>query len=285
MSDLKLIGEHAAKILPTLGSTDFPLQLVSMLRDWVEIDEACLIIYPGVSAPYIAHRENQNPIDGPTLDNFVQGPFLLDPYYVGAAKKQKFGFFHLSELAPHGFNTSEYYRTYYRYSGIFDECGYLIQLGEGGFANLSLARTNGQQPFDNTCLDKLLQLEPLINAFFRQHWQAQPAHHIASPSNFHAQLEAALLGFGESVLTPREQQVINAILHGQISKAIAADLDISIETVKLHRKNAYRKLSIRNQSELIDIFIQALKSCTEEYKCGDPLQSLNPTPNTIQTRN
>lgn len=73
------------------------------------------------------------------------------------------------------------------------------------------------------------------------------------------------------MLTPRERQIINAILHGHTSKAIAHELSISVETVRLHRKNAYRKLSIGNQSELFNAFIQALGRCTTEYHGGDPL--------------
>jgi DNA-binding NarL/FixJ family response regulator len=67
------------------------------------------------------------------------------------------------------------------------------------------------------------------------------------------------MSFGHPLLTPREQQIINAILHGHTSKALASELGISVETVKLHRKNAYRKLAVRNQTELFHTFIQTLK--------------------------
>ena len=68
-----------------------------------------------------------------------------------------------------------------------------------------------------------------------------------------------MTSFGGGCLTPRASEVVNAILHGNASKAIAALLGISVETVKLHRKNAYRKLGVRNQSELFYRFIQTLQ--------------------------
>ena len=71
-------------------------------------------------------------------------------------------------------------------------------------------------------------------------------------------MENRLQSFGRDQLTPRESEIISAILHGHTTKTIALDLTISIETVKLHRKNAYRKLCVRNQSELFYSFLQTL---------------------------
>lgn len=61
------------------------------------------------------------------------------------------------------------------------------------------------------------------------------------------------------------------ILHGYATRIIAEQLQISIETVKLHRKNAYAKLDINMQSELFYLFIDSLMS-SEGYSDGDPLQ-------------
>ncbi len=272
MSNLALIGGHVAQILPTAGTDDFAARVVAMLRDQVEIDEACMIVYPRDASPRIAHRETQRPGDEPNLDTFIRGPFLLDPYYVAAAREGRFGFFPLSHLAPKGFKTSEYYRIYYRFSGIFDECGYLTPVGNGGFANLSLARADGNRPFESATLRRLADLAPLITALTQHHWQLLPANPSNEQISLRTQLESALESFGESVLTARERQIINSILHGHTSKAIAQTLDISVETVKLHRKNAYRKLAIRNQSELFSTFICALKDLSDGYQGGDPLR-------------
>ncbi|WP_417808531.1 response regulator transcription factor [Thioclava sp.] len=46
------------------------------------------------------------------------------------------------------------------------------------------------------------------------------------------------------MLTPRETEVIAMVQRGYSTTAIGAHLSISDETVKVHRKNAYRKLSI-----------------------------------------
>ncbi|MCP1441395.1 DNA-binding CsgD family transcriptional regulator [Pseudomonas sp. GGS8] len=41
------------------------------------------------------------------------------------------------------------------------------------------------------------------------------------------------------------------------SKEIARKLEISVETVKVHKKHLYSKLGSKSQSELFSIFLQA----------------------------
>ncbi|MBL4630673.1 MAG: helix-turn-helix transcriptional regulator [Paraglaciecola sp.] len=80
--------------------------------------------------------------------------------------------------------------------------------------------------------------------------------------------------FGASVLTNREQEVVQCILHGYSSKSLASKLNISPSTVKIHRKHIYQKLDITTQSELFSLCIQSL-SLTGLSEFEDPLQALN----------
>ena len=67
---------------------------------------------------------------------------------------------------------------------------------------------------------------------------------------------AAAAGFGtmkESrlavLLTPREIEVLNAIVEGLPNKSIAQRLDISPHTVKFHIEAVFRKLGVRTRTE------------------------------------
>lgn len=52
-------------------------------------------------------------------------------------------------------------------------------------------------------------------------------------------------------LTPRERQVMNAVIEGSLNKNIAFDLGISEVTVKLHRASMMRKMGAKSVSHLV----------------------------------
>lgn len=52
-------------------------------------------------------------------------------------------------------------------------------------------------------------------------------------------------------LTPRERDIVNLVVRGKNSKEIAADMNISLNTERDHLKNIFRKMGVRNRSELI----------------------------------
>jgi two-component system response regulator FixJ len=60
-----------------------------------------------------------------------------------------------------------------------------------------------------------------------------------------------------AALTPRERQVLEAIVAGRASKLIAYDLNISIRTVEVHRTRLMIRLSTRSLAEAIRIAVLA----------------------------
>jgi DNA-binding NarL/FixJ family response regulator len=57
-------------------------------------------------------------------------------------------------------------------------------------------------------------------------------------------------------LTQREVEVLSLIAQGMSSVRIAQKLDISFETVKVHRRNMLRKVEAHNTFELIRMAIK-----------------------------
>jgi DNA-binding CsgD family transcriptional regulator len=256
-----------AKPLARLNTPEFFSALIDSITGLVDIDEASVIVYENANLPVFdfinpeTHKQS-------SLDIFVQGAFLLDPYYVAATAENKRGFFRLRELAPDGFRRSEYYRIYYQQSGLHDECGYLVPIKHDGFINIALGKTRSRA-FAERELSLLGDIEPIVSGLCSNHWKqkTKPKRPKAKLRN---QLGAALGSFGTSMLTNRETQVINMILLGHTTRTLAKSLDISPETVKLHRKHAYKKLDIRTQSELFYLFIDSLMSA-RRYRGEDPL--------------
>ena len=276
MASLRAYSDHLAELIPSVSTSDFPERLVAMLRALVPVDDASVIVYPATDLPVLEYFEVKSDERGSTLDLFIKGPFLLDPYYLAATRDQKFGVFRLRDLSPTGFKDSEYYRTWYRNSGFQDECGFVIPISEHGFVNIALGKTAPRATFSKREKTLLEEVYPVVETLARQHW-AQ-ANSPSGGINLRAQLHSALESFGSSLLTERETQVINLVLHGHSTKTVAEKLSISMETVKLHRKHAYAKLEVSSQAELFYLFLDSLMSA-QDYEGGDTLVAyLQPPP-------
>lgn len=268
MSTLAQYSQHLARLLPAVGEPEFPALLIDMLRQLVSFDDATIAVYPGTDLPVIEYF--QVPEDGgaSTLDVFVRGAFLLDPFYLAATRDRKFGVFRLRDLSPSSFRDSEYYRSWYRNCGYQDECGFLIPLGPEGFINIALGKTAPRAKFGRRELALFEAVLPIVQTLCQQHWAG--SNTAQSSVNLRAQLHSALDCFGSSLLTDREAQVIKLVLHGHSTKSLAEKLSISVETVKLHRKHAYAKLEIGSQAELFYLFLDSLMSAGN-YHGGDTL--------------
>jgi DNA-binding CsgD family transcriptional regulator len=270
---MSLIAEYnlaLSTVIKTCNAQGFPAAIAELLRTLVESNDITLIIYRDTAMPQIEFF--MSPEGESNLDMFRSGVFLIDPFYLAAAKDNKSGFYALKELTPKGFKNSEYFKTWYRHSGLHDECGYLIPI-DGGFINLSVGRTDSYPKFNKALLTFLAEIEPTISALCQRHYNsAKPAANLADDDRLPQQLQTALDNFGSSVLTDREQQVVNMLMHGHSTKSVAEILCISTETVKLHRKKSYAKLDINSQSELFYLFIDSLMS-VKSYQSGDTLIS------------
>jgi|TARA_B110000438_G_scaffold293242_1_gene332749 DNA-binding CsgD family transcriptional regulator len=261
---------HFAAILPEIGADSMPSLLVNMLKTLVPFDNAVIVHYQGGSKPQV-HYNDMPPIEQESqIDGFVNGAFLLDPFYRAAIDRGIGGLHRLSELAPEGFKKTEYYRSYFKFTEIRDEVGYIVHIDNEQFINISLGRLGLTQRFNRTQLSILEDIAPIIESICNLQWSNNEKSTTEPISQLPGQLDSALKYFGTAYLTDRETQVVQLFLHGHSTKSIAERLGISPETVKLHRKNSYAKLDVSSQAELFYLFIDSLASLSN-YVGGDPL--------------
>jgi two-component system, NarL family, nitrate/nitrite response regulator NarL len=95
------------------------------------------------------------------------------------------------------------------------------------------------------CLSKETQARDILNAI-----------HLAS-RGLHV-LPRTVSGFapepmGPELLTPREADVLEHLQAGRSNAEIALALSVSVETVRTHRRNIYRKLGVRTRRELASL--------------------------------
>ncbi len=265
MSNVSILSRHTRYLLEHIDLSEFPTLLIDMFKELIDLDDASIILYPSGDMPLCEYLESPSEGGSLHMDRFVKAPFLLDPYYL-ASIEGKTGFFQLQELAPKGFRKSEYYNSWYRLSGLHDECGYIIDTGAGNFVNISLGRTINPANFRKAELQLLCDITPIVETLVQKRWRFAPGNQ----NQLRHQLQTALNAFGDSLLTEREKQVVNMILRGHSTRSASEKLSIAMETVKLHRKHAYAKLEINSQAELFYLFIDSLMS-VEDYREGDAL--------------
>lgn len=270
MSHIAQVADITANWIDNLSDSSFPKKLALGLKQLVESNDVTIILFRHSALPTLEYFDDPKKGGSKDIDLFVKGAFLIDPFYLVATQKKQRGFVHFKAIIPAGFKQTEYYRTWYANSGLKDECGYLISLPNDDFINISVGRTGELKNFSKKELALLEDITPLIEKICQQFW-SQAATDEQSP-NIRARMQHALDHFGASLLTQREKQVVHLILHGHTTKTVSEELNIVVETVKLHRKHAYAKLDINSQSELFYLFIDSLMS-VEEYVEGDPLSN------------
>ena len=269
-SHLREFSKQLAAIMPEIGSERLPSLLVHMLKSLVPFDNAVMLLYRHDQQPTILYNDIPPLEMQKQIDAFVAGAFLLDPFYRAAVDKHISGLHRLSDLAPSGFEKTEYYRSYFKHTEIKDEIGFIIQLSAHRFINISMGRVTFSQRFNSTQIRIFEDITEVIETICRLQWATDNDSRQAPPSKLPSQLDSALKHFGTAYLTDRETQVVQLFLHGHSTKSIAERLGISPETVKLHRKNSYAKLDVSSQAELFHLFIDSLASLSN-YSGGDPL--------------
>jgi DNA-binding CsgD family transcriptional regulator len=177
----------------------------------------------------------------------------------------------LREIAPDRFYHSEYYRSYYRRTGLSEEIGFLVALPDDMMLVISLMRAGTSACFSDRDMNKLRVVEPIVHAAAGNHWRNLGREHDAlvrggAPfPSFGSHVASAFENFGQSVLTKRERDVVRLVLRGHSSESIARQFDISTGTVKIHRKNIHAKLGISSQSELFSLFISYLSGASAAH--------------------
>ena len=220
MRSLSPFARIIADATAALGEPTFAETLSIGVKDWIGADDISLIRYLDTGVPVVEYTLPPKRRGKTTLDRYVDGPFLLDPFYRALELDKRYGVFQLSTLAPRGFKESEYFRTWYHECGFQDECGLLIKLNHGSI-NLALGMTEGSRRFSKRQVEKLEAVFPAIEALVRKHWPAASASQ-PEQSDFRQRLQSALGAFGASVLTRREREVIELVLLGHSTRLVVS---------------------------------------------------------------
>jgi DNA-binding CsgD family transcriptional regulator len=205
-------------------------------------------------------------------DDYLAGPYMLDPNYQRFLAGCKSGVYGLGDVAPSEFRDSAFFKTFYSRIGLSDYMDILWRLDEDTALSLFLERDINRPGFGAAELETIRRVLPFVFAALARHHQITSLLPSGDTDNqTHLKVQSTINNFARSLLTRREREVLFHMLSGYSAAQTAENIRSSEGTVKIHRKNIHRKLEIGSQAELFSLFIQCIPYAKPEQP-ADPLE-------------
>ena len=275
MTNIEKISQWNRDISRAIGAQGtenfFPL-LIEAIKGQVHVDYPQVWLYHRDLPPRVLYHEIPPEATKDQIDDYLDGPYREDPFFQASVNQPRAKIYRLGRVSLGKLEESDYYREYYADTGTVDEAIFLSKLRGGNVINISMMRLPKHGPFSDEEYEALYLLAEPISELIRTHseWDEFAVTHLIQPG-IDAQIDLAFRKFGESLLSPREKDVLELMLRGYGTGTTAERLDIAVETVRRHRKSIYRKLDVSSQTDLFSLFINSM-SCLGEAGGEDPLK-------------
>lgn len=226
------------------------------LRQWLNVtcsfDNFAIIAFFQTSSPQVLATHARDSRVFERIDShYVKGAYLLDPFYRLHQKGAADGLYRLTDVAPDQFQRNEYFKSYYANTTLTDELAFFAGLSPGSSITVCIGRdATTASRFSNRDNNAAKQIAPVVNALVRKNWSGIRPPHGDEPGDIVDQLRHRLSAEQGINLSPRQAEVALLILQGHSSISIGLTLGISPQTVKVLRKQLYRKSGISSQGEL-----------------------------------
>ncbi len=252
---------EAGAVIAAIGTDDFSQTLSKSLQEISGFDYTVIFGYLGSARPIDLFDDFPKSKRKIMVEDYQEGPYLLDPFYLASANSIDPGLYRLRDLAPDRFYQGEYFRNYYVQTGLAEEICYVVDLPDEATVCVSLMRA--EKAFSAKDFRELGKAWPVVSETCRHHWNGLAGEFGQKPASTRRRgrvlnVDEAFEKFDEGLLTPREKEVVEFTLKGHSADAVGRILGISPGTVRIHRRNIYSKLRIRSQGELFSRFIDAL---------------------------
>jgi DNA-binding CsgD family transcriptional regulator len=263
-----------AELIDAVSGEDFPRQLVASIGAVLPLDWATIVIHRGRAAPCHVFDNFADATARQGIAEYLLHTYVLNPFFQAHLRGLDSGVYRIRDLAPPDFFASEYYRQQKIIRSQQEEIGYVTEnwpqgmeeidlavvLGAGITAEIGLYRARAAGGFADRDLAWLRQIFPVIDSCMRAFWARHQGRYTETGTDRGNWVERAFEQFGAGTVTGRERRVLQMVLRGHSSESIADHLAISTATVKSHRKNAYEKLGISTQAELLSLFLDFVRA-------------------------
>lgn len=242
------------------GDKSFPLRLYYWLKAIVPIDNITMLAYFSARSPEMLFAQaNQETVHENFERVYMAGAYLLDPFHDLHVTKAPAGVYRLNDIAPDQFQRNRYFQDYYSKTSLIDELAFVGYPSKGTSVHVCLGRDGSSNTrFTTRETAAARQVSPIVEALIGQQWGALEDYETVSETDVITRLIAATKTEHDVSLSPRQAQVALLILRGHSSVSIGLKLGISPQTVKVFRKQLFRKCSISSQAELFNMMLPLL---------------------------
>jgi DNA-binding CsgD family transcriptional regulator len=249
-----------ARVAESVGEPRFYAELLPFLGKQLKADLSMVMCYSRRNKPeYLIHEG----LRAEHMELYLRGLYRVDPIYRWCRSRRGRGVKNLACVSTPAERAGDYFNIFLRLTGMADDL--VVLLPVDGDASVGIVYER-RTPFSVAEVAEMRTLYPLIESLHRVHQkairkgpgaQAREAEPIAAglrPIDH----KAVLGSFLRQELTPRERDIVHLMLMGYPNIKIAERLEISLNTIKNHKKRMYVKLNITTERELFLAFVNFL---------------------------
>lgn len=255
-------AQALAHTIATVATKGFEGHLDSWLTETFKIDNVTMLAFFDDRKPEVFYSHALNTRVFEKMDSdYVRGVYLLDPVYGLHKERAQDGLYRLRDIAPDQFQRNEYYATYYRRTTLIDEMIYFIRPSPGVSVTICVGRdSTSARRFSAKMRERMEISAPIVLALANRHWEGLRSENAPQVPEVAEVLRDRIKQEHAIALSPRQSEIALLILQGHSSVSIGLVLGISPQTVKVIRKQLYRKCAISSQAELFSLLTPYLLS-------------------------
>ncbi len=253
--------DWCTRFLSKLGDRDFFLNLPAFVSELWSYDFCMIFYYPARERPVPLFDGLTPEGYGHGVENYLRDTYVINPFYRALAAGLDPGLHAMSDLAVRIDTAADDTSALKVRHDSDEELGFVTMGWPENATEFMLAAPLVNESAIEVSISRLQSAEigasqqaalrrlaPILVAGIQKHVELRPDtfRHPTNKDGTTFLLEDD--AFRE--LTRREFEIVELILSGHSSPAIALHLDIALPTVKTHRRNIYRKLDISAQAEL-----------------------------------
>ncbi len=249
-----------AQCITSLGTLNFPDHLAAWIKSVLATDNVLVVAYFRQRPPEALFMDSRHTAVHRCIESvYLQGAYLLDPFYELHVTQAAEGVYRLLDVAPDHFWRSQYVEDYYNSTTIIDELAFSSNPAEGVSIHVCAGRdATSRRKFSKLELVAAERIAPIITAFSHANWFDLAGTKVIAETNVPQDLIERCERERGVKLSKRQAEVALFILKGHSTASISGQLGISPQTVKVFRRQLYAKCGISSQAELFSLMLPML---------------------------